>query len=221
MENQRIAIFIDGGNFHHLAIKKVTTTENDFDFEGFIAFLVGDNTVVEKGKRYYIGTVREKEGDIASKNSMSKQTALFAELKKHHWHLGTSKLKTRIETISVDSRMQDYTKIQSLGIKEITYERKREKGIDVMLATDLIVGAVEDMYDIAIIISSDADLLPAIKWVREVKQKKIVYVGFSITDKIDARNSSKPLFSMIPNTDIQRVLVESDLVRFIKNLNHL
>jgi uncharacterized LabA/DUF88 family protein len=150
---------------------------------------------------------------------MSKQTALFTELKKYHWQLGTSKLKTRIETITVDHRMQEYKKIQSIGIQEIVYERKREKGIDVMLATDLIVGAVEDSYDIAIVISSDADLLPAIKWVREAKKKQVVYVGFSIADKNNEKNSSRPLSSMIQNTDFQRVLVENDLVPFIKKID--
>ncbi len=218
MENKRISIFIDGGNFHHLAIKKIGITENEFDFEAFVNFLKENNAIAENGKRFYIGTVREKEGDEASKRSMAKQTSLFAELKKYHWQLGTSKLKTRIETITVDHRMQEYKKIQGIGIQEIVYERKREKGIDVMLATDLIVGAVEDSYDTAIVISSDADLLPAIKWVREAKKKQVVYVGFSIADKNNEKNSSRPLSSMIQNTDFQRVLVETDLSPFIKSI---
>jgi len=214
--NKRISIFIDGGNFHHLAIKKIGITENEFNFESFVDFLKENNTISENGKRFYIGTVREKEGDEASKKSMAKQTSLFAELKKYQWKLRTSKLKTRTETITVDHRMQEYKRIQKIRIKEIVYERKREKGIDVMLATDLIVGAVEDVYDIAIIISSDADLIPAIKWVRETKNKQIIYIGFSIADKDNQNNSSRPLSSMIQNTDFQRVLVEADLVRFIK-----
>lgn len=214
MENKRIAIYIDGGNFHHLAIKKIGITENEFDFEAFASFLASDGTITTK--RYYIGTVREREGDDASKKSMSRQTSLFAELKKYHWYLGTSKLKTRIETITVDHRMEQYQKIKDIGISEIVYERKREKGIDVMLAVDLVVGAVEDTYDTAIIISSDADLLPAIKWVREMKKKQVVYVGFSIVDKNNTQNSSRPLSAMIQNTDIQRVLVEKDLIPFIK-----
>ncbi len=216
--NKRISIFIDGGNFHHLAIKKIGITENEFNFEAFVNFLKENNAIAENGKRFYIGTVREKVGDEALKKSMSKQTSLFAELKKCHWQLCTSKLKTRIETITVDHRMQEYKKIKSIGIQKIVYERKREKGIDVMLATDLIVGAVEDSYDTAIVISSDADLLPAIKWVREAKKKQVIYVGFSIADKNNEKNSSRPLSSMIQNTDFQRVLVEADMVKFIKNI---
>lgn len=217
MNNNRAAIFIDGGNLHHLALKKLGIPELEFDFEAFIAFLANGRSITPEWKRYYIGTVREKEGDLKSKYSMARQTSLFAVLKKHTWQLRTSKLKTRTETIVIDERVREYQKLRKAGITEITYERKREKGIDVMLATDLIVGAVEDVYDIAIVVSSDADLLPAIEWVREKKKKRIEYIGFSIMDSKNPINSTKPLQSMIPNTDTQRVLVESDILKFRKN----
>ena len=168
---------------------------------------------MDKWKRYYVGTVREKEDDEYSKQSMSRQNKFFSELKKENWQLRTNKLKTRIEKIIVDARMQNYEKLKSINIQEIVYERKREKGIDVMLAIDLIVGAVEDIYDMAIIVSSDADLLPAIEWIRKTKNKQVMYVGFSIQNN---NNASKPLYSMIVNTDIQRVLIETDLKCFIK-----
>ena len=48
-----------------------------------------------------------------------------------------------------------------------------EKGIDVKLAVDLVIGAVDNIYDTAIVISSDTDLVPAIKYVRKAKRKKI------------------------------------------------
>lgn len=218
MNEKRIAIFIDGGNFHHLVIKKLRISELNFDFEKFVLFLAQEDKIIEKWKRYYVGTVREKEGDKHSKESMSRQTRFFAGLKKENWQLRTNKLKTRIEKITVDPRMQNYEKLKSIDITEIVYERKREKGIDVMLATDLIVGAVEDVYDMAIVISSDADLLPAIEWVKKSKNKQIMYVGFSIQSSNNGEDASKPLSSMIVNTDVQRVLIESDLRRFIKKM---
>ena len=214
MDQKRIAIFVDGGNFHHLAIKKIRTAELDFDFEAFAAFLSEENVLADSWKRYYVGTVREKEGDRHSKDSMATQARFFAELKKYSWQLRTSKLKTRTESITVDGRMENHEQIQAIGITEIIYERKREKGIDVMIATDLIVGAVENTYDIAIVISSDADLIPAIDWVRG-KGKKVQYVGFSIPDDQNPKNAVRPLSSMIHHTDTQRVLVESDLKQFV------
>jgi uncharacterized LabA/DUF88 family protein len=215
MEPKRVAIFIDGGNFHHLVIKKLDTTELGFDFEQFVLFLIEHNTLVNAWKRYYTGTVREQVGNAHSKESMAKQTKFFTELKKYAWQLRTSKLKTRMEYITVDTRMQDYKKILAIGMSEIVYERKREKGIDVMLATDLIVGAVEDVYDMAIVVSSDADLIPAIDWVR-TRGKQVQYIGFSIPDESNPRNTVRPLLSLMQHTNIQRVLVEGDLRQFIK-----
>jgi len=221
MDIKRVAILIDGGNFHHLAIKKLGITEIDFDFEKFVAFLVLDKAIPDNWKRYYIGTVREKEGDQRSRESMSRQTRLFNDLKKYQWQLQTSKLKARIESIAVDNRMQDYQKLRKIGISKIVYERKREKGIDVMLTTDLIVGAVENAYDMAIIVSSDADLLPAIDWVRQAKRKHIQYIGFSFPDEENPDKAVRPLPSMIKHSDTQRVLVESDLRPFIKEHNNV
>ena len=72
---KRVAIFIDGGNFYHLAIKKLEITEFDFDFEKLADFLADGNALVEDWKRYYTGTVREKEGDPHSKQAMARQIA--------------------------------------------------------------------------------------------------------------------------------------------------
>ena len=42
-------------------------------------------------------------------------------------------------------------------------EKPREKGIDVQRAVDLVLGAVHDEYDVAVVFSGDSDLLPAIR----------------------------------------------------------
>ena len=91
----------------------------------------------------------------------------------------------------------------------------REKGIDVKIATDLIVGAIDNKYDIAVVISSDADLVPAIDWVRNRTDKMVEYVGFSIIDEADEGKSTKPTLTLIAKTDIPRTLVASDLAQFI------
>lgn len=211
---ERVSILIDGSNFYHLVLKKLDLKETQFDFEKFAIFLANGRLISDKGKRFYTGTVREKEGDIKSKEAMAKQTSLFTFLKENHWDIKTSKLKTRMEEIFIDNRVVDYKKILSTGIKKIKFERLREKGIDVKLATDLIVGAVDNQYDIAVVVSSDSDLVPAIDWVRHRMKKKIEYVGFSIPDEINPKNSTEPLISLITKTDIKRILIKSDLLQF-------
>ena len=212
---ERVCIYIDAGNFYHLVLKKLGLSEKEFDFDKFASFLAGEKrTIQEMGKRYYVGTVREKEGDIKSKYAMAAQTSLFARLKAVKWEIKTSKLRTRVEEIVIDQRVKNYKKIQELGIKSIKIERLREKGIDVKLATDLIVGAIDNKYDTAIVVSSDGDLIPAIDWIRHRFKKKIDYVGFSIPDPRDPENSTRPLLSMISKTDIQRTFTAEDLKPF-------
>lgn len=212
---ERICIFIDGGNFYHLVLKKFSAQELNFDFENFVNFLANGREISQMGKRFYVGTVREKEGNLKSKEAMSRQTSFFTILRRDKWEIKTSKLKTRREEIMIDDRVVDYQKLRTLGIRTITIERLREKGIDVKLATDLIVGAVDNKYDTAVVVSSDSDLIPAIDWVRFRLKKKVEYIGFSILDKKDGSNNTVPLLSMISRTDIQRTLVESDMRRFL------
>ncbi len=43
------------------------------------------------------------------------------------------------------------------------YFRGIEKGVDVMMALDIAIGATKDSYDVAIVATADADLLPAVE----------------------------------------------------------
>ena len=46
--------------------------------------------------------------------------------------------------------------------RPLTWDRGEEKGIDVLLALDVVLGAVRDEYDVAVVVSGDTDLIPAI-----------------------------------------------------------
>lgn len=209
----RVDIFIDSGNFYHLVLKKLSLKELDFNFEAFANFLAIKRKIVADGKRFYVGTVREKQDGHENKKAMENQTRLFSELQKNHWCIKTSKLRTRNEKIKIDDRVKNYREILKKGILEIEYQKSREKGIDVKLAVDLMAGAIDDRYDTAIVVSSDTDLVPAIDWVRKRFHKKIEYIGFSIPNNSD---STRPTKTMIFNSDIQRVLIESDIRPFVK-----
>lgn len=168
------------------------------------------------GKRYYTGTVREQVGNPKSVEAMSRQNRLFSSLISSKWELKTSKLRVREEVLAVDQRIDQYKKLQEIGLKELRVTRNREKGIDVKIVTDLFIGAMDDRYDTAVIVSSDTDLVPAIDSIRHRFNKKIEYIGFSIEDKKDPLNSSKPTSGLVARSDRQRVLVATDLNPFIK-----
>lgn len=48
----------------------------------------------------------------------------------------------------------------------------REKGIDISLAIDLVTDTYEQEYDVAIIVSQDADFAPAVRRAKQVAQKQ-------------------------------------------------
>jgi uncharacterized LabA/DUF88 family protein len=217
----RVSVFIDAANFYHLALRRLGVQEIAFDFEAFATFLIGSRQVADHGKRYYVGTVREGKNPHESGLAMRNQTALFSALIRGHWILQTSKLRTRTERLKVDDRFERKDDLLKAGIKEIAYERSREKGIDVKLAIDLLMGAVEDRYDVAVLVSSDTDLVPAIEWARSQCRKRVEYVGFFFpeleqpgTDRL--LEAVRPTKTLIYNTDVQRILVGEELLQFVK-----
>ena len=79
-----------------------------------------------------------------------------------------------------------------------------EKGVDVLMAVGMLVGAYEDTYDILILVSSDTDLIPALEKVR-ILGKRVEYVGFS----------HKPSYGLIAHSDIRRLLLKEDIEQFL------
>lgn len=53
-------------------------------------------------------------------------------------------------------------------------QKPRQKGVDVELAVDVVRLAVEDAYDIGIVVSTDTDLLPAVEAVDRFRAKERV-----------------------------------------------
>lgn len=52
-----------------------------------------------------------------------------------------------------------------------------EKGVDTAIATDMIRLAWENAYDAAILVTSDADLVPAVEFL-ELKGIRVIQAGF-------------------------------------------
>ncbi|HIE5095161.1 TPA: NYN domain-containing protein [Stenotrophomonas maltophilia] len=52
-----------------------------------------------------------------------------------------------------------------------------EKGVDTLIVTDLIRLGLQGTYDVAVLVSSDADMIPAVKFV-QTSGKKVVQAGF-------------------------------------------
>lgn len=81
-----------------------------------------------------------------------------------------------------------------------------EKGVDVQLAVDLLVGAYENNYDTAIVISSDTDLMPAMEKVKKLG-KGVEYIGFA----------HQPTIALQTVSTLSRLLIKEELEPFAFN----
>lgn len=177
-ENEVVAIYIDGGNtYKRLKSLGIPQKLNRFDYSAFVKHLVGRRTLLSK--RYYIGTVKNVDGSEKSEKMVRSQQKFLNGLQKEGFEIKRGKI------------MYDGGSI-------------REKGVDVKLSLDLVVGAVDNLYDTAIVISSDTDLIPAIKYVIKAKNKKVEYIGFGA----DAS------FGMIKEASTPRIFSDIDLFQF-------
>ena len=76
-----------------------------------------------------------------------------------------------------------------LGIGKQRREQVVEKGVDVMLATDLVVRAYQDQYDTAILVSGDGDFYPAIQAVKD-RGKQVEVAAFESNISAEASRVS-------------------------------
>lgn len=183
-KKNRVAIYIDGSNFYNYLKDLKKNDEISFGngkkfyFNIFIDFLLDNRTLVSK--RYYTGIFRNIDNSEKSFKLVKGQQKFLAGLENDGFVIKRGRI------------MYDSGKT-------------REKGTDVKIATDIIVGAVDNLYDTAIVVSSDTDLVPALQYIKH-KNKKIEYVGFS----------HSPSFGMQKNADFSRLLSPSDINKFIK-----
>jgi len=152
-KEERVAVYIDGNNFYkYLKDKEINFPKGiKLDFNKFIDFLVKNRQCVSK--RYYVGIARNLDNTKKSKQIVKGQQKFLSKIEKEGFVIKRGRV------------MYDGGRI-------------REKGTDVKIAVDLIVGAVDNLYDTAILVSSDTDLIPAIRYIKYCK-KKLEYVGFS------------------------------------------
>ncbi len=191
MENNpknRIIIFIDGNNFYY-KLKDLTSGDGeflkllDFNYQGFAKNLIKENVLVEI--RYYIGAVKRQNGI-----NKEKSEKLYANQQKL-----LAKLQQQNIPVILGNLIQHPDK------------SFHEKGVDVRLAVEMIRFAREDKYDVAYLLSSDTDLVPAVEEVKSFK-KQVVSIGVS-------KGQSFGLTRVSNNTILLRA---EDVVSYIKNV---
>lgn len=178
MAKKKCVILIDGSNFYFKLKGLKLHDLLDFNFSEFIKHLAKDFEIIQA--IYYVGAVRT-DGTKKVQQMFNNQRRLFAHLRKHKFRY-------------------------SLGYLLKSEGKYHEKGVDVNMAVDILVATYEDLCDHILLVSSDTDLLPAIKKAKE-KGKTIEYIGFS----------HQPSVAMVANCSKSRLLTKDDLLPFVKN----
>ena len=175
----RVAVFVDGGNFYFKLRSLSLPCLLKFDYGGFVGWLAHGREIISR--QYYVGVVRAAQNDERAQQLRINQRRLFNHL------LSPS---------------------QGFQIKKGYLMRNdnvfHEKGVDVEIAVDLLVGAYENTYDTAILVSSDTDLIPAMAKVKQLG-KKIEYIGFA----------HQPSIAMQVHATISRLLIREEFVPFV------
>lgn len=176
MSKKRLIVLIDGSNFYFKLKDLKLHDELNFDFSSFAKMLCGEGELADGV--YYVGAVRT-DGTEHVQRLFNKQQKLLAHLVKHKFRY-------------------------SLGYLLKSKGKMYEKGVDVNMAVDILVATYEDLCDHIILVSSDTDLLPAIRKARE-KGRTVEYIGFS----------HQPSVAMVANCSESRLLARNDILPFV------
>ena len=160
----KVILFIDGRNFLDKIRSVVGQKDIDFsiyNFKGLIDKVLSEIKTDER--TFYFGKLIEHPDTIEkSKELIEKLRLLKASLEKQKFR------------VILAGRVRGHIEKCVKGHETLTF---KEKGVDVKLAVDMITLACDNKLKTAIIGSSDSDLQPAIK---ELKDRKIerIYLGF-------------------------------------------
>lgn len=182
MRRQRATLFIDGNNWYHFCGEVGVKNPLDLSYAKISRKLILDREWVET--RYYIGALRQDTGReryAAQRTFLDRITNEDRRITRHlgrietrpHPNLATPKIleyvnnpatKMPDETREFFRRLLDYYK---------TINVEKEKAVDVMLARDVIVGAIRNEYDAAYLLSADGDFTPVVETARSLNKTVI------------------------------------------------
>lgn len=156
-KQERISIFIDGNNLYH-SLNRIKAGK--IDYGKLVKELTGKRTLVNAF--YYIAPL-----DIASNEE---------KYWKHQKFLGELEKIPKFKIVLCTLRK--YPKPDGTFGFEV-------KGDDIYLANDMLVGAYENIYDTAVLVSGDEDFIPVINTLKRLKKKtENLYFSSSSSKKL-------------------------------------
>lgn len=151
---KRVSVYIDGFNLYHAIDESCHRHHKWVDLFALGRSLVRDGEVLN-AVNYYSAYA----------------TWLAPQYKRHRTYVAALK-HAGVNTVMGKFKKKDVS-CKSCGA---TWEGHEEKESDVRLSIGLVADAFQDIFDRAIVISADSDLVPPIEFVRQTFPKKEVFV---------------------------------------------
>jgi uncharacterized LabA/DUF88 family protein len=151
---KRAAIYIDGQNWVHL-LEKFGLDGRTFHFRNFAEqFLCQGKEIKTVTNIKYYGARYPREISLEKHN---RDDAYYQALNKFQ-NITVVEARFRIDEVKSRRPPHDIVKVP------------QEKGVDVRLATDLIIDAFHNAFDDAYILSGDTDILPAVEQIKKIQR---------------------------------------------------
>ncbi len=155
MENERVMVFIDGGNLY-AGVKFGLNLQKSVNIDSLVKKLVSGRGLV---RAYYYTTPSPRPN-----SSLGKSHQRF--LDKLGWienlQIRRGRIVPRRHTIECPKCKESFE-----------YNDYTQKGVDARIAVDMVTLAVRSAYDTAILVSGDSDLAEAVDYIREQTNKKV------------------------------------------------
>lgn len=172
----KVSIFIDANNFKNRVYEALNCRiDLDFDFEKLVEHLVGNDRVLTCACYYSALPIQAAQ----DRSPFRQEKRLMHELK--------LKRKFRVEE----------------GFYDISTQT--EKGTDINISTDMLMGAFHNAYDVAILISADQDYKKVVNSIRSMGK----IVELALPERARAGE-------LIKNTDHFIRLMDDELKSFWK-----
>ena len=168
---KRAIIFVDANNWYHNLKKWFIPSDIDISKVADLIFKEKKLDLLEI--RWYASVPNIEDNKLVYLRHMD----FLSNLKKKNIKVITRKLQ-RLSTKELKKKRQELLDSWDLckickpivesSFLDITYHSQKEKGIDVWIAIDMVKEAINNKVDCVVLVSGDADFVPAFNLIKEI-----------------------------------------------------
>lgn len=171
-------VFIDANNWYHNVKNWFKPSDIDIIKLGNLISQEKDLDILEI--RWYVSMPSMNDNPLIYKN----QRSFLGHLQKQGIKIITRKLQ-RLSTKEIKRKRQDLLDSWDLckickpiveeSFLDISDHHQKEKGIDVWIAIDMVKEVINEKIDCVVLISGDADFVPAFSLIKEIGKEAMSY----------------------------------------------